>query len=849
MGYRETMAIAPGSSSDIAPRTMLPMRTLLASLLLCTISTSATRLAPASARLTQADWANVRAAFDAARHAARARDGVLEACNPGQAWRTRFDERGFTTVPDRGDWSWGLELASYGIEGAEIATGAPGRVEADGSRVSREWDSTLTEWYANDRRGLEHGFTIGARPGEGDGEVRLTLAVRGALRPEVLAGGRDAHFVDANGAASLTYAGLTVFDADRREVPARFEASVDRLCIAIDARGARYPLTVDPTVQSAYLKAVNTGADDQFGAGVAVSGDTVVVGAPSEDSNATGVNGDPFNNASGASGAVYVFVRTGSTWSQQAYIKASNTGSGDEFGGAVALDGNTLVVAARLEDSNATGVNGNQTNNSTLDAGAAYVFVRSGTTWSQQAYLKASNTGFFDGFGRTVAISGDTIAVAAMGEDSNATGVNGDQTNNSAPNAGAVYVFVRSGTTWSQQAYVKASNTEGGDEYAASVALSGDTLIVGAPSESSISSGVNGDQSNNNGTSSGAAYVYVRNGTSWSQQAYVKVANNGNQHVGEIFGTSVAISGDTAVVGGPGNSFDKSGTFASGSTSGAAYVFTRAGTSWSQTAYLKASNAGVGDNFGTTVAISGNTIVVGALGEWSLSGGVNGDQTNNGGSGAGAAYVFTNPGGGWSQLAYVKASNPDPNDQFSSGLAVSGGTLVVGASWEDSNATGIDGNASDNSAAQSGAAFVYDLFALAGTSFFGTGTPGCEGAQTVDANLTPKINTPGFALTCNNAPPSAIGLGLITNVADLAGSDPFAIGVLLHVNLFASTEVIAPDFPSNASGFATLAAPIPNVPALIGATYYAQAIWGWASCALPPFNLSSSRGLAITIQP
>ena len=129
---------------------------------------------------------------------------------------------------------------------------------------------------------------------------------------------------------------------------------------------------------------------------MAVSGDTVVVGAIGEDSNATGVNGDQSDNSATDSGAAYVFVRSGTNWSQQAYLKASNTGAGDHFGISVAVSGDTVVVGAHGEDSNATGVNGNQSDNSAIDSGAAYVFVRSGTNWSQQAYLKASNTGADD---------------------------------------------------------------------------------------------------------------------------------------------------------------------------------------------------------------------------------------------------------------------------------------------------------------------------------------------------------------------------------------------------------------------------------------------------------------------
>src|SRR5437867_833773 len=290
--------------------------------------------------------------------------------------------------------------------------------------------------------------------------------------------------------------------------------------------------------QKAYIKASNTGVptpgeefgyNQNFGWSVAIAGDTMVIGAPLENSSATGVNGNQTNNNARDSGAAYVFVRDGTNWVQQAYLKASNTGAQDWFGWSVAISGDTIVVGAFNEDSNATGVNGNQTSNSATDSGAAYVFVREGTNWSQQAYLKASNTGSMDSFGYRVAVFGDTVVVGAHNEDSNATGVNGNQGNNSATDSGAAYVFVRDGTNWSQQAYLKASNTGGSDAFGIAVAVFGDTIAIGAGEEDSNADGINGNQGDNSAPSSGAVYVFVRNGTNWSQQAYLKASNSGGE--------------------------------------------------------------------------------------------------------------------------------------------------------------------------------------------------------------------------------------------------------------------------------------------------------------------------------
>ncbi len=308
---------------------------------------------------------------------------------------------------------------------------------------------------------------------------------------------------------------------------------------------------------------------------MAVAVNTVVIGAIGEASSATGVDGNQSDNSLYYPGAAYVFVRNGTTWSQQAYLKASNTGYSDFFGNSVAVSGDTVVVGAPYEDSNAVGVNGNQNDHSAFGSGAAYVFVRSGTTWSQQAYLKASNTQLYDTFGDSVTVSGDTIVVGADGESSNAFGVNGNQSDNGASSSGAAYVFVRSGTNWSQQAYLKASNTGTDDSFGNAVALSGDTLIVGAHREDSNATGVSGKQSDNTATNSGAAYVFVRNGTNWSQQAYLKASNTGQ---GDEFGLSVAVSGGTFVVGAPYEYSNATGLNGNGSdnsivVAGAAYIF------------------------------------------------------------------------------------------------------------------------------------------------------------------------------------------------------------------------------------------------------------------------------------
>ena len=460
--------------------------------------------------------------------------------------------------------------------------------------------------------------------------------------------------------------------------------NLNRFLTALAAASLAFSSITDARAgsQQAYLKASNPAAGDQFGQSVAVAGDTMVVGAPLEDGGATN------------SGAAYVFVRGAGSWVQQAYLKASNAGMDDNFGVSVAISGDTVVIGASREDSDAVGVNGDSSNDNASNSGAVYVFVRNGTNWTQQAYVKPSNTGMSDLFGAAVSVSGDTLAVGAYQEDSNATGANGDGSNNSIVDSGAAYIFVRSGTNWTQQAYLKASNRGTVDQFGRALALSSDTLVVGSPLEDSSALGVNGNQGDNTASASGAAYVFVRSGTNWTQQAYLKASNTG---AGDSFGTSVAVSGDTLAVGANGEDSQATGVngdeFSNGSlNSGAAYVFVRSGVDWTQQAYLKASVTQTNQAFGTAVSVSGNTLVIGATGEV---------------SNAGAAYVFTRSGADWASQSRLGASNPEADDQFGISVSISGDTVVTGAFLEDSSATGVNGSQNNNGALNSGAAYVF----------------------------------------------------------------------------------------------------------------------------------------------
>lgn len=370
-----------------------------------------------------------------------------------------------------------------------------------------------------------------------------------------------------------------------------------------------------------------------FGYSVSISGDTAVIGA-----HRHGLSGDS------RFGAAYVFVRnpdalpcseTGSAdpWCQEAKLLASDAGDKDRFGFWVAIDGDTVVVGARQDDDAGS------------NSGSAYVFVRSGTTWTEEAKLTASDATAGDRFGTSVAISGDTVVIGA-GE---ADGVGVD--------SGAAYIFTRAGTIWSEETKLTAADAAEGDSFGHYVAISGDTALMAAQYDD--------DKGNN----SGSAYLFIRNSAAvacaetasidpWCQQAKI-TASDGAE--GDWFGGRVALSADTALVGAPFGTGIESGT-------GAAYIFTRSGASWSEQAKLIAADGNAGDTFGFGLALSGDTAIISSDGDSDLY------------DSAGSAYVFIRSSGVWDeQQPKLVASDGAADEFFSWGIGVSGDTAVIGA--------------------------------------------------------------------------------------------------------------------------------------------------------------------------
>lgn len=438
-----------------------------------------------------------------------------------------------------------------------------------------------------------------------------------------------------------------------------------------------------------YVKASDPASDAQFGQGMALSanGQTLAVGAPGG------------NSLNSASGAVYLFARDGTTWRQQARLEAPTPQSNDGFGYSLALSsaGDTLAVGAPHDSQTAN------------YGGAVYVYTGQGAAWALQTRLTGLNTSSGDAFGGSVALSaqGDVLAVGADQEAGSGTGANPPDDNNS-PQSGAAYVFARQGNAWSQQAYLKASTNHIGDQFGRRIALSADghTLAVGMPSPAG-----------GGGGTSGSVHVYAHDGLVWGLQAFLSAPN---PLLLSGFGEALALSADGQVlaVGSPYDSSAATGIDGdpgnTGATfSGAAYVFTRNNASWGQRAYIKASNTGANDRFGTTLALSsdGQTLAVGAISESSDARGIGGDQGNDNAPDTGAAYLFTHSATGWRQQAYIKPSNTAEYSvyQFGAALALSGDgqALAVACPYANNATAGVGGDQTDASGVNVGAVYLY----------------------------------------------------------------------------------------------------------------------------------------------
>jgi hypothetical protein len=484
--------------------------------------------------------------------------------------------------PDSANFYLGLETASVGRDGSHHAQSVI-RQRTEGQELVLDREDDVEERLLAGPLGVEHSFVVRSRP-EGQGALVFEVAFDG-LSPAMPSSGTGNDHVllcDREGRVRAGYRDLLATDAEGHELVSRMEVRGQRVALVIEDAQAVYPVLVDPLVwtQVAEVTPSDESPSDDFGTSVALSGSTAIVGA-----------------GYGQQGAAYVFVQSGATWTQQAKLVPSDGLTGDDFVYAVALSGDTAAVAGGAND---------------------YIFVRNGTTWTQQAE--------FVGFNEPIVLNGDTAAVVG------ATGV---------------YIFVRSGSSWAWQSELTPGPRAAINGFVspalsgstAAEALSGDTAVLGA-------AGIEGNNTQ------GVVDIFVRAGATWTLQTELTASDGAPS---DLFGAAVGMTGDTVLVGAPGQ----------GNDLGAAYVFVRSGTTWTQQAKLTLDPLAGYQFFGTSAALSYGTAGVG-LGEDLL----------------GAAYIFGQTGATWSQQAEL--TTPDATAGVGNpgaalyNVALSGGTAIVG---------------------------------------------------------------------------------------------------------------------------------------------------------------------------
>jgi hypothetical protein len=543
----------------------------------------------------------------------------LEATNSSQKLATHFTSDGVEVRS--GNVRWTMALRGYGYGDAIQSVGA-NTPHATLNRVEYG-RGPLTEWYVNGPLGLEQGFTIAQPPGYAHGQL-LTLAIdlAGNVTPVIDESRTGLKLIDQMEAARLRYSGLVVTDATGKQLPSRLELRDSRLLIRVKDAYATYPVVIDPVIQVAELTPSTRANNDWFGVSVGVSGNTVVVGAFDSNIEQTGtayvfvkpatgwtnmtetatltpsdagagfgtsvaISGNTIvvgaanasnldRQQSSGPGAAYVFVKPASGWvnmTETAKLTASDGASGDAFGNSVSISGNMIAVGAIFAHN---------------FAGQAYVFVEPAGGWSgnltQTAELTASDSAILNYMGASVSISGNTVVVGANGHNNF---------------QGSAYVFVQPSGGWinmTETAELTASDGKASDGFGFSVGISGDTAVIGAPSSHNFQ---------------GTAYVFVKPATGWVTTSTFN-AELGVPHAVQSggFAQSVSISGNAVAIGSPGT------TVGTNSNQGAVFLFVKPASGWVSTskpnAELIASDGGANDDLGVSVGITGSTIVGGA---------------------------------------------------------------------------------------------------------------------------------------------------------------------------------------------------------------------------------------------
>ncbi|MFO0580011.1 MAG: MYXO-CTERM sorting domain-containing protein [Polyangia bacterium] len=556
--------------------------------------------------------------------AAPGADAVFTADNAEQELALRVSPEGAQLSVRGGALT--LRLLDYGCEGKVASPGPATLRRSDEQNRIELARAELTEWYVNGPLGIEQGFTIPEPPtARGCGreqrlQLGIALAGHSGLAEEHGAG--SSYVALSVGGQRLAYTDVFAADRTGRALPAELHVEREggeRIVLRVDTRDAAFPIRIYPLVRAFDKQRLSTYdlIDDRLGSAVAISGDLAVIGAP---------EADPRDRT--RTGAAYIFWRSsfGGSWYYRQKLTAADGAAGDRFGSTVGIAVDTVIVGAPGAD-----VAGK------ADAGAAYVFTGSGTSWSLQKKLVASDAAAGDGFGGAVAYGADTATVGAPGAD---LGAKAD--------AGAAYVFTRSAGAWSEQAKLTASDASDGDAFGSAVAQGLDNLVVGAPRADATGK-----------ADAGAAYVFIRSAGAWSEQGKLTATDAA---AGDALGTAVGLSGDLAAAGAPG------ADLAGKADAGAGYVFVRIGVAWSQQQKLVASDGSTGDRFGLTLSLSGYTVAVGAPNAAPLAR-----------AGLGAAYLYFRSAGTWSEQAKLFSGDGSPDDHYGSAVAISSDSVIIGA--------------------------------------------------------------------------------------------------------------------------------------------------------------------------
>ena len=581
-------------------------------------------------------WASIQEQIEVERHR------VVESDSPGRLYRADNDAQRFTAhfgsegvvLVDRGRgepaWQLSMRLTAWGAA-HDLQPAHPGAAFAEGNRVEFR-RGPLTEWYVNTTMGLEQGFTIDAPPAGDITELVLEMTLDGNLTPLLTGSGNAVTFRCESSNVTLTYSGLTAWDAVTKPLGTRMELAENgtRLRLVISVADAAWPITIDPTLAQV-AKLLPTpdldASEARFSRSAAMDGDLMVVGlldlSLGEDSGAVHI----FRSDQGGAG----------TWGHVAKITASDGAAYDYFGDSVAISSDTVIVGAPGDENNGS------------YSGSAYVFQRDHgepDVWNQVARITPVDGAALDHFGRSVAISGDTAVIGAPGDD------------DVGESSGSVYLVQRDqggAHAWGQVAKITPTDDEGVLNFGGSVAISGNTAVIGAPLD------------DHNGLFSGSAYVLQRDqggSVAWGQVTKL-TASDGASH--DNFGASVSVWNDTAVIGATGDN----------SNAGSAYVFQRdegGPDGWGQAAKITASDGSSEDRFGKSISINGDTTIVGAYGD------------NDNGFSEGSAYIFQRDQGGpnaWGQVVKITATDAAQDDLFGYSAAISGDTAVVGSFGDD----------------------------------------------------------------------------------------------------------------------------------------------------------------------